>query len=246
MKELGALAAHYQCHVQSHISESSDEVEFSRHLDATEDGGGGRSDAVIFDSHQLLSDRCIMAHGVHLSTHDLDLLKARGAAVAHCPLSNFYFAGKTLPCRYLMEQSNKVGLGTDVAGGYSPSMMNSQRMAVVASHALDHEQKQRRHTSEGQREEQSLSSPVLDYRHAFYLATLGGAEALGLEHRIGTFGIGMEFDAIILSAAVSSPVHVFEMDSVEDVFQKLCTLGDDRNVKRMFVQGKEVERQLLK
>lgn len=224
MQQLGAIAKQYNCHVQSHISESLDEVEFSRHLDATTDlgDGVGRTDAEIFDSHSLLTNRCIMAHGVHLSDDCLDRMKQRGSAVAHCPLSNFFFAGGApLQCRKLMERQVKIGLGTDVAGGYSPSMMNSARTAVVASRALQND------------------TSNLDYRHAFYLATLGGAEALGLEERIGTLCAGMEFDAIVLSA--SSPIQIFDTDTVQDVFQKLCTLGDDRHVTQVYVQGKRVE-----
>ncbi len=85
-----------------------------------------------------------------------------------------------------------------------------------------------------------MSSPIIDYRDGFYLATLGGAQALGLDHRIGTFAPGMEFDAVLLSAGKNSPVAIFETDSIQDVFQKLCVLGDDRNVKRVYVQGREV------
>lgn len=218
LTSLGKLAKEYECHIQSHISESIDEVEFTKSLE-----GADKTDTDIFDSHALLSDRCIMAHGVHLSDQDLDLMRKRGSAVAHCPLSNFFFAGTTLPCRKLMERYNKVGLGSDVAGGYSPSMLSSSRMTVVASHA--HQQ------STGE-------DAVLDYRHAFYLATLGGAEALGLSEKIGTFELGMELDAIILT--VSSNVNVFETDKTADVFQKIMNLGDDRNVKRVFVQGREV------
>ena len=233
MTELGALAKEYNCHIQSHISESIDEVEFSRHLDETVDGGGGRSDAEILDSHQLLTERCIMAHAVHLTDSDMALMKDRGASCAHCPLSNFFFAGHSFPCRRLLERNNKVGLGTDIAGGYSPSMMNSQRMAVVASQALQHHHHQQ--TLHGERGE-----TILDYRHAFYLATLGGARALGLDHKIGTLKVGLELDAFILSANVKSPIQMFDTDSVVDVFQKLCTLGDDRNIKRVYVQGKKV------
>ncbi len=226
MKQLGDVARKYNCHVQSHISESTDEVEFSRRLDATLNGGGGRTDAEIFHSHNLLTDKTIMAHGVLLSDNCLNLLKKCGSAVAHCPLSNFYFAGNVAPlqCRRLMERQVKVGLGTDVSGGYSPSIANASRMAVVASRALQN------------------AEDILDYRHAFYLATLGAAEALGLQDQIGTFRVGMEFDAIVLSA--SSPIQVFDTDTLQDVFQKLCTLGDDRHVKQVYVQGRAVGKRL--
>ncbi|KAI2496662.1 imidazolonepropionase [Fragilaria crotonensis] len=121
-----------------------------------------------------------------------------------------------------MERRNKVGLGTDVAGGYSPSMISSSRMAVVASHA--HQQC-------------TGAASSLDYRHAFYLATMGGAEALGLADTIGSLAVGMELDALILT--IANNIDVFQNDTTADVFQKIMNLGDDRNVKRVFVQGQE-------
>jgi guanine deaminase len=81
----------------------------------------------------------------------------------------------------------------------------------------------------------------MDFRHAFYLATVGGAKSLGLQDRIGNLQAGMEFDAFILSNSVEqSVVQVFDEDSVGDVLQKLLVLGDDRNVKRVFVRGRDV------
>ena len=70
---------------------------------------------------------------------------------------------------------------------------------------------------------------------------MGGAEALNIHDRIGTLKVGMEFDAIIVSANVTnSPVQIFDSDSVFDIFQKLVVLGDDRNIRRVFVQGRDV------
>lgn len=100
LSRLGQIAQHYQCHITSHISESIDEVTFSKSLDPQ-----GRSDTMIFEEHNLLSNKCIMAHGVHLSETDLEMLQQYGTAIAHCPLSNFYFAGGILSCRQLMTQN---------------------------------------------------------------------------------------------------------------------------------------------
>ncbi len=131
-----------------------------------------------------------------------------------------------------MERGNRIGIGTDVAGGYNCSMFHSARMTVVASQAL--QQRQLNDTK-------TKGSSILDYRHAFYLNTLGGAEALNIHDRIGTLKVGMEFDAIIISADVTnSPVQIFDSDSVFDIFQKLVVLGDDRNIRRVFVQGRDV------
>lgn len=243
---LGEIASRYDCYITSHVSESIDEVEFTQLLERNFDNIDGkirRTDAMIFDFHRLLSNKCIMAHGVHLSDADCDLLRERKTAIAHCPLSNFFFAGGILPCRKLMERENRIGIGTDVAGGYSCSMLHSARMTVVASQALQQQQKQH-NAHQANDTETKGSDPcnsILDYRQAFYLATLGGAEALNMHDQIGTLKVGMEFDAIILSADVPhSPVQIFDSDNISDIFQKLVVLGDDRNVRRVFVQGQDV------
>ena len=126
-----------------------------------------------------------------------------------------------------MERGNLVGLGTDVAGGYSCSMWSAARNAVIASLALQQQkqpaQRQQKHS--------------IDYRHAFYLATLGGATDLKLDNQIGTFRLGMMMDAVVLSA---KSLDIYPTDDLADVFQKLCNCGDDRDVMRVFVQGKQV------
>ena len=243
LSALGEIAAKYDCYITSHVSESIDEVEFTQLLERDCDNIDGtiqRTDAMIFDAHKLLSHKCIMAHGVHISDSDCDLLKERIAAIAHCPLSNFFFAGGILHCRKLMERENRIGIGTDVAGGYNCSVLHSARMTVVASQAL--QQQNMALKSNGTKTKGGeICNSILDYRHSFYLATLGGAEALNMHDRIGTLNVGMEFDAIILSADVpNSPVQIFDSDNISDVFQKLVVLGDDRNVHRVFVQGQDV------
>jgi guanine deaminase len=312
LEGLGMIVSQLQqegqlCYVTSHLSESIDEVEFSRSL-IRQDYKTTMTDAQVFDKHNLLTNRCVMAHAVLLSDDDVQLMKDRGSSIAHCPLSNFYFAGHTLPCQQLMttHKEFKIGLGTDVAGGYHPSMIDSSRMAVLASLSLSQQQQQQQQqrcdsceeqeidfmsselsyraiAMESNRMEKRKSSdqkdgqkntstksgvdPTLDYRHAFYLATLGGAIALSLDSSIGTLQVGMEFDAIILGSApatnsTSSTFHpdvndeddscdsdtnndfypdLFPDDSIADRFQKVWLLGDDRNVRKVFVQGRLVK-----
>lgn len=151
-------------------------------------------------------------------------------------LVEFLFCGGRLPCRRLPQRGNLVGLGTDVAGGYHPSLLHSARMAVIASQALQQQQQIQQQPPQKQQpaiKTAKAETEVLAYRHAFYMATLGGAEALGLQSRIGSLAVGMESDAALLSAQVgmSSPVPILDSDSLADVFQKLCVLDDDRNVK---------------
>jgi len=204
-----------------------------------------RTDAEIFDSHGLLSGNCVMAHGTHLTDGDLVILSERNVGVAHCALSNYYFSGRTLHVRHLLGRGVRVGLGTDVAGGYSPSMMDASRCAVIASRGLGQTMRAVKEAvgvlpKQAGAPEDGRVDPAIDYLHALYLATLGGARALGIDDKVGTFGQGMEFDAIILSAAVGNNICIFDTDGTEDIFQKICTQGDDRNILKVFVKGREV------
>ena len=68
-----------------------------------------------------------MAHCVYVSDAEAALLRERGTGVAHCPNSNFSLDSGVAPVRSLLEAGVKVGLGTDVSGGYSPSILDAMR-----------------------------------------------------------------------------------------------------------------------
>ncbi|MEW5318752.1 MAG: hypothetical protein WDW38_009947 [Sanguina aurantia] len=121
MKGLAALARKYNIHIQSHISECCGAVSFVK-----EQHPNYASDAAVFDDMGLLTDKTVMAHGTLLSDSDFRLLAAKGTAVAHCPLSNFFLGDACFRVNHALSLGVKVGLGTDVAGGISPSMLTAQ------------------------------------------------------------------------------------------------------------------------
>lgn len=85
----------------------------------------------------LLSSRhTVMAHAPFLTADDLALFRTRGAAVAHCPLSNFYYANSVFPIRRARAAGVMVGMGTDVGGAPSSCMFQACRDSVAASKAL--------------------------------------------------------------------------------------------------------------
>ena len=81
---------------------------------------------------------------------------------------------------------------------------------------------------------------LLDWKSAFWLATVGGAKALGLEQTCGTLEVGKAFDALRVDTRVSAAFDVFSADSPMDAFQKFVNLGDDRNIKAVWVGGRLV------
>ena len=81
----------------------------------------------VYKDMGLLNDKTIMAHGVHLENEELEMLEQVGAGISHCPNSNCSLKSGFCNVLRLKDHGVKVGLGTDCAGGYSPSMIDSMR-----------------------------------------------------------------------------------------------------------------------
>jgi guanine deaminase len=135
------------------------------------------------------------------------------------------------PIREYLRRGIKVGLGTDSGGGYSSSMLDAMKQAFVVSIA-------QKTLTNGRDEPLSLAE-------GFYLATMGGAQVCGLEDKIGSFAVGKEFDALEIHTVdleqrgVMSPVE--EDDSTFVIFEKFLMTGDDRNIAKVYVQGRSVK-----
>ena len=79
----------------------------------------------------------VLAHGDHLDEEDFSIIAGGGAGVAHCPLSNGYFANAVFPARRALDAGVKVGLGTDIAGGAAPGLLPQAAHAVTVSRMLE-------------------------------------------------------------------------------------------------------------
>jgi guanine deaminase len=220
MHGLGAIARERRVFVQSHISENVDEIKWvsDLHPDCP-------SYTDVYHRHGLLNDRSVMAHAIYLSDEELALFRSTGASISHCPNSNFTICSGVLDVRRVLDAGVTLGLGTDVSGGYAPSMWDAIRMAIVASSV---------HSVSGKRPE------PLGYAEAFNLATLGGARALALGDEIGSIEVGKQFDALLINpAAPGGPIDLFDGLTMSELFQKVVFLCDDRNIDRVFVCGVE-------
>ncbi|KAF9994725.1 hypothetical protein BGZ80_003647 [Entomortierella chlamydospora] len=217
LAELGKLAQEYDLPIQSHLCENLNEIGFTMSL--FPDSANYTS---VYADHGLLNDRTIMAHCVHMKEEELDLMKQKNAGISHCANSNFNLKSGMADVRKMLSKDIKVGLGTDVAGGYSPSILEALRASRSCSVA------------------RNVDTTLL-VAELFYLATVGGARVMELDDIIGNFEVGKEFDAILVNTAVdNSPVDVFDHDTIETKFEKYLFVGDDRNNEKIFVQGKEV------
>lgn len=211
--------------IQTHFNEAEQEVEATRELFPQ-----FQSECDLYESFGLLGPRSILAHCTVMDAYETSRLKALGCGVAHCPIANMTVGGGFMvaPVADFIRNGIKVGLGTDSGGGFASGMLDSIRQAIIASNA-------REVLSKG-------ADRALTLSQVFYLATMGGAEVLGLDEKIGNFAVGKDFDATWVSSEPLSAMTMREADdSLTTVFEKFLMTGDDRNIIRVFVQGRSVK-----
>lgn len=110
-----------------------------------------------------------------------DAYDGYGVFVAHCPASNVNLSSGIAPVRKYIDEGLKIGIGSDVAGGHTESMLQAVCHAVQASKMY-------------WRLEDRNMKP-LSFDEAFYLGTKGGGEFFG---KVGSFEEGYDFSAVIL------------------------------------------------
>lgn len=215
---LGRLAEKYHLPVQTHVSESNWEHQYA--IDRF-----GKHDAAVLASFGLLTDRAVLAHGTQLTTADAALIRHHHSALAHCPISNAYFGNGVLPVRELLDCGNQVGLGTDISGGYSPSLYDNIRQAVASSQMRN----------DGiDRADAGMAGSRISVQTAFYLATKGGAEALNLP--VGEIAAGKQADLQIVTDQLPWPDDEGPLDRLE----RLLYQTHREQVAEVLVNGETV------
>ncbi|TAQ87140.1 hypothetical protein B7494_g4526 [Chlorociboria aeruginascens] len=223
MRGLSALQKETNLRLQTHISENKSELALVKQLFPAHE-----SYTHVYDDHGLLGPNTILAHAVHLSELEADLIRERGGKISHCPISNSAITSGTAKVRWLLDKGIEVGLGTDVSGGYSPSILEVARQAALVSRhvAMDGDEKAK-----------------LSIEEVLYLATRGGAKVVGLEEKIGGFEVGMEWDAQLIGLGEGEeedegPVDIFGWENWEERIAKWVFGGDDRNTRAVWVRGR--------
>lgn len=225
---LGKLAEKYDVHVTSHCSESDWEHGYVKER-------FGKHDTQVLNDFGLLRDKSVMAHCNFLSDADAATFKETGTAIAHCPISNAYFANSVIPIKQFHEQGVEVGLGTDLSGGYDPSVYSAIRQAVISSRMLEDGVDTKKAP-----EERGTDHSRVTVKEAFYFATAGGGESVRLP--IGRLAEQYAFDAQVIDTTVAqASMPIFdENEPLEDIFQKLLYLTKRENIVSVWVQGKQI------
>jgi guanine deaminase len=217
LESAGALwKEHPDCFMQTHVSENKGEVAWVKELFPDRKGY-----LDVYDHYALCGPRAVFGHGIHLTDEELQRMHVTGAAISHCPTSNFFLGSGYFDVFRAAEKQRpvRVGLGTDLGAGTSFSILATLNEAYKAA---------------------QLNGKKLSAGHAFYLATRGTAHAMYLADKIGSIAPGMEADLVVLDLK-STPIIEYRMRSCEDLEEALfiqMTMGDDRAVLATYVAGK--------
>lgn len=217
MEELGNLRSRYDLPVQSHLSENPEEIELVRKLNPK-----ARFYGDAYDMFGLFGGgyKAVMAHCVYSSDPEIDLIRKNGVYIAHCANSNYSLSSGIAPIRKYFEYGLKVGIGTDIAGGFSISMFRAIQDTIGVSKLL-------------WRMDETSPKPI-SFKEAFYLATMGGGEFFG---KVGSFIKGYEADILILDDHCEQyPLP----DSLEERLERICYLSDNDNIYAKYIKGKLV------
>ena len=213
----GRLASEYpDVWIHTHLAENMEEVDEIARLFPD-----SRSYLDVYEQHGLLRARAVFAHCLHMDDDDRASMSVHGGAAAFCPTSNLFLGSGLFDLPAFRDVGIRIGLGTDVGGGTSLSLLKTASEAYKVLHLQEH---------------------ALPATRALYLATLGAAEALYLEDKIGNFASGKEADFVVLDFEGSSLTarRTAAAETIEEKLFALITLADDRNIAATYVNGVNV------
>lgn len=181
MDGLGALQREFGVAMQSHLSENRSEIQWVAELCP-----GTRFYGESYARSGLFGGDCptVMAHCVWSGEEERRMMKENGVFIAHCPQSNMNVSSGIAPVRTFLREGQRVGLGSDVAGGAHLSIFRAMTDAIQCSKLRWRLVNQ--------------DDPALTIAETLYLATKGGGAFFG---KVGSFESGYEFDAIVMDDA---------------------------------------------
>lgn len=203
--------------IHMHVHETEDEVggEVSRY---------GKRPLARLDSLGLLSPRLMAVHMTQLQDDEIARLAETGVSVVHCPESNLKLASGFCPVDRLHKAGINLALGTDgCASNNDLDMLGEMRTAAQLAKAV------------------AYDASALPASAALHMATLGGAQALGLSDKIGSLipGKAADITAIYLGDVETQPVY-------HPISQVVYASGRDK-VSDVWVAGRQLlrKRQLM-
>ena len=212
LRKARALADAYGAPLLLHCCETAQEVQ-----DVLEQTG--RRPVDLLQSLDILDERVVFAHGVHLTPAEIELLAERGVSVAHCPQSNMKLASGAAPVPALLEAGVNVALGTDGAASNNDLDLWGEMQSAALLHKVI-----------------TGDPTVLPAKQTLWLATRGGAKAFGLDDQLGSLEAGKRADIVVVD--LSGP-HLAPM---YEPYSHLVYAARASDVRSVIIDGRVVLR----
>ena len=174
IRRVAALSSQYQIPMQTHSCESVDDVALCKER-------YGCEPVKYLYELGALTERMILAHGVHLTEEEKQLVLKTGARIAHCPTSNMKLSDGAAPIKEYMDRGIPVGLGTDGANSNNNyDMLEEMKFAALLPRIA------------------TQKADALKAEEALRLATIDSARCIGMEDEVGSVELGKRTDLCIL------------------------------------------------
>ncbi|WP_201618280.1 guanine deaminase [Psychrobacter urativorans] len=213
LRMAGELYASYDSvYLQTHLAENRDEVAFVRELYPNHKGY-----LDVYEDMGLLGRRTTLAHGIYLEVSEYERLRETGTQIAHCPTSNLFLGSGLFDLPKTLSYTG-VSIATDVGAGTSLSMLTTLSEVYKV---------------------QQLQNNPLSAHQGLYQITLGNAQSLLLDDKIGNFMPKKEADFVVIDMAATELLErrMAQTKSLDERLFVLMMLGDDRVIEQTVVAG---------
>ncbi len=199
-------------YLQTHLAENLDEIAFVRELYPNHKGY-----LDVYHDMGLLGRRTTLAHGIYLETPEYEVLRDTGTQIAHCPTSNLFLGSGLFDLSKTLSYTG-VSIATDVGAGTSLSMLTTLSEAYKV---------------------QQLQNNPLSAHQGLYQITLGNAQSLLLDDKIGNFMPNKEADFVVIDMGGTDLMErrMTQTKSFDEQLFVLMMLGDDRVIEETIIAG---------
>ncbi len=207
------LDDHPGVYLQTHVAENRAEVAWVKEVFPW-----SRSYLDVYDRFGLVRERAVYGHCIYLDDVDRARMASAGAAMSFCPTSNLFLGSGLFDIGAARAHGVRIGLGTDVGGGTSLSMLRTQAEAYKVV---------------------QLAGGRLGPLSMLYHATLGGARSLYLDGQLGNFESGKEGDFLVIDLA-ATPLLARRIEHAATLAERLfawTVVGDDRSIAATYLMG---------
>jgi guanine deaminase len=203
--------------IQTHIAENKEEIKYIANLYPEFD-----SYLNIYEKAGIIGENAQFVHCIYLSDREIEILNQSGSSIIHCPVSNRYLQSGIMPLNDHLQKGIPVGLGTDIAGGYSFSVLNEAREAIESTKSYNIAHNAR-------------NSPITAEK-SLKMATIEAAKILGISMETGSLEVGKSADMLVLD--VQNIIDDLSKENTSSIISKIIYRFQDTQIKKVYVRGK--------